>query len=79
MFWLNIAIQAVPSACSSWPPVGPGGQQDCLRAARGDHAKNDAQDVDQAVLPAQDHIAQPVSLPVLRTVRRRLGGGSALA
>ena len=22
MFWLNIAIQAVPSACSSWPPVG---------------------------------------------------------
>ena len=22
MFWLNIAIQAVPSACSSRPPVG---------------------------------------------------------
>ena len=24
MFWLNIAIQAVPSACSSRPPVGRG-------------------------------------------------------
>ena len=24
MFWLNKAIQAVPSACSRWPPVGSG-------------------------------------------------------
>ena len=24
MFWLNRAIQAVPSACSRWPPVGSG-------------------------------------------------------
>src|SRR5574340_1195690 len=24
MFWLNSAIQAVPSACSRWPPVGSG-------------------------------------------------------
>ena len=24
MFWLKRAIQAVPSACSRWPPVGSG-------------------------------------------------------
>ena len=24
MFWLKRAIQAVPSACSRWPPVGNG-------------------------------------------------------
>ena len=24
MFWQNIAIHAVPSACSRWPPLGSG-------------------------------------------------------
>jgi hypothetical protein len=48
-----------------------------LGAAAGDDAEDDPQDVDQSVLATQDHIPQPVGLPVLLAMLRLGGAGGA--
>ena len=52
MFWLNSAIQAVPSACSRWPPVGQ-------RRAAVEHA-----DVVEAEEAALEHVLAVAILAV---------------
>ena len=42
-----------------------GNEEDGVGAATGDHAEDDPENVDQPILPTQDHVAQPVRLSVL--------------
>src|SRR5436309_1771605 len=65
-----------PAALSPIPTTNAGGDEDRVGPAAGDHAEDDAEDVDQSVLATQDHVAQPVRLAMWLPMGRGAQGGA---